>query len=82
MCALVFEVRPGHLPVAILDSLLGPSDLVDLLTDAIVGVSRENLIQVRWCGPERWRGGRREKLEESTSGCLIHCRNWPAPLPT
>jgi len=60
MRALVFETRLGYLPITVLDSLLGPSDLVDLLTDAIVWVSGENLIKVRRSGPERWREGSRE----------------------
>lgn len=60
MRALVFETRLGHLPMTVLDPLLGPSDLVNFLTDAIVGVPSENLIKVRRCGPERWREGRRE----------------------
>jgi hypothetical protein len=60
MRALVFETRLGHLPVTVLDPLLGPSNLMDFLTDAIVGVPSENLIEVRRCGPERWREGRRE----------------------
>lgn len=51
----VLEARPRHLPAAILNPLLGPSDLVSLLSDAVVGVSRENLIQICWCGPQRWR---------------------------
>lgn len=60
MHALVFETRLGHLPVTALDPLLGPSDLVNFLTDTIVGVPRENLIKVRGCGPQRRREGRRK----------------------
>ena len=60
MRALQFETRLGHLPVAVLDSLVGPSDLVNLLTGAIVRVPRENLIKICRCGPQRWREGRRQ----------------------
>lgn len=60
MRTLVFKARLGHLPTTILDPLLGPSNLVNFLTDAIVWMPRENPVEVRRCGPEGWREGRRE----------------------